>query len=108
MLIIRWLGQACFLLWTLTGPHLLIDPPSPQVSYHITIDGPQASAVVGPLHPRVILPMHYRTAALKPDLRAKLAPPDAFLAAMKGKAQVIRISARDLKLSPQTLPLRYQ
>lgn len=224
MLIIRWLGQACFLLWTLTGPHLLIDPPNPQVGYHIaahsiaadevfvshehpdhnyvaaaqgtphdrfvltgpldpvtatdyktsvagrfdnerifayhdnvqgkqrgpdtitvmqegglrvchlgdlgqfsltpeqikeigrvdvlmipvggffTIDGPQAAAVVGQLRPRVILPMHYRTAALNPDLRAKLAPPDAFLAAMKGKAAVVRVPARDLTLSPRTLP----
>lgn len=33
MLIIRWLGQACFLLSTLTGPHLLIDPPNPQTIY---------------------------------------------------------------------------
>jgi hypothetical protein len=48
--------------------------------------------------------MHYRTAALNPDLRAKLAPPDAFLAAMKGRAAVVRVSARDLKLSPGTLP----
>jgi len=220
MLIIRWLGQACFLLWTLTGPHLLIDPPNPQVGYHIaahsiaadevfvshqhpdhdyvaaakgspvvtgplyyriaedyktsvggrfdnerifayhddvqgkkrgtdtilllhegglrvchlgdlgqtaltpkqvqeigpvdvlmipvggffTLDGAQAAAIVGQLRPRVILPMHYWTAALNPDLRAKLAPPDAFLAAMRGRADVVRVSARDLKLSPQTLP----
>ena len=224
MLIIRWLGQACFLLSTLTGPHLLIDPPNPQVGYHIaahsiaadevfvshehsdhnyvaaakgrlregfdltspldhamaddyktsiggrfdnerifayhdnvqgklrgpdtilllhegglrvchpgdlgqlaltpkqvreigpvdvlmipvggfyTIDGPQAATIVGQLHPRVILPMHYQTAALNLDLRAKLAPPDAFLAAMRGKAAVVHVSARDLKLSPRTLP----
>jgi len=69
-----------------------------------TVDGPQAAAIVGQLHPRVILPMHYRTAALNPDLRAKLAPPEAFLTAMRGKAAVIRVSARDLTLSPQTLP----
>lgn len=95
MLIIRWLDQACFLLWTLTGPHLLIDPPNPQ-----------AAAIVGQLHPRVILPMHYRTAALNPDLRAKLAPPDAFLARRlpRGKASVVRVSARDLSRSPRTLP----
>jgi len=80
-----------------------------------TIDGPQAAAIVGQLRPRVILPMHYRTAALNPDLRAKLAPPDAFLAAMRGKASVVHVSARDLKLSPRMLPktptiylLRYQ
>lgn len=236
MLIIRWLGQACFLLSTLTGTHVLIDPPNPQVGYHIaahsipagivfvshkhpdhdyveassgavsiveplpvfegslaqagkavetaasspisrglqasnslhyerifayhdnaggkqrgpdtitvfqegglrvchlgdlgqlsltpaqvkgigrvdvlmvpiggffTIDGPQAAAIVSQIHPRVILPMHYQTAALNPDLRAKLAPPAAFLAAMRGKADVVHVSARDLILSPRTLP----
>ncbi len=221
--VIRWLGQACFLLTTGGGAHLLIDPPNPSVGYHIaahsipadlvfvshnhpdhdyveavhgmaeewgpilahgfsetgarterhhekvsyhrlaayhdnvhgakrgpdtitvletgglrvchlgdlgqlaltptqvkeigkvdvlmipvggffTIDGPQAAAIVGQLHPRVILPMHYRTAALNPDLRAKLSPPDAFLAAMRGKAAVVRVQARDLPLSPATLP----
>jgi len=80
-----------------------------------TIDGPQAAAIVGQLHPRVILPMHYATPALNPDLRSKLAPPDAFLAAMRGKAKIVRVKARDLTLSPETLPktptiylLRYQ
>ena len=221
-LVIRWLGQACFLLTTAGGTHALIDPPNPQVGYHVaahsipadivfvshnhpdhnyveaaqgkpeiveplaglcdtetsslsdgsdgykykrlsayhdnvqgakrgldtitvlrmgnlrvchlgdlgqfslmpaqvkaighvdilmipvggffTIDGPQAAAIVAELHPRVILPMHYRTPALNPDLRAKLAPPDAFLAAMRGKAQVVHVRARDLSLSPTTLP----
>ena len=69
-----------------------------------TIDGPQAAAIARQLRPRVILPMHYRTAALSPDLRAKLAPPDAFLAAMHSKAAVVHVSARDLKLSPGSLP----
>ena len=80
-----------------------------------TVDGPQAAALVAQLKPRVILPMHYGTAALSPQLRSKLAPPAAFLAAMQGRAQVVHVRARDLKLSPQTLPktptiylLRYQ
>jgi L-ascorbate metabolism protein UlaG (beta-lactamase superfamily) len=80
-----------------------------------TVDGPQAAALVDQLHPRVIIPMHYGTPALNADLRSKLATPVAFLAAMKGKAQVVTVKARDLKLSPATLPktptiylLRYQ
>ena len=225
MTIIRWLGQACFLITTLAGTHILIDPPHPQVGYHIvagtipaqvvfvshehpdhnfveaamdnptvvnplsqpgtangkvstprgnktevinyqrifayhdnvqgkqrgadtitvvqtgglrivhlgdlgqlaltpeqiheigrvdvlmipvggfyTIDGTQAAAIAAQLHPRVIIPMHYGTPALSADLRTKLAPPDAFLTAMAGKANVVRIRARDLRLSPKTLP----
>ena len=34
-LVIRWLGQACFLLTTIGGSHILIDPPHPEVGYHI-------------------------------------------------------------------------
>lgn len=233
-IVIRWLGQACFLLSTLTGTHILLDPPHPQVGYHIaahsipanivfvshehpdhnyvgaakgtlrevkplpksmryaegeyvsprpetllyrrvladhdnvhgakrgldtitvietdglrfchlgdlgqfsltptqvreigrvdvlmipvggfyTIDGTQAARIVGQLHPRVILPMHYRTPALNDDLQNKLASPTAFLTAMKGRARVVTVKARDLALSPQSLPrtptiylLRYQ
>lgn len=80
-----------------------------------TVDGPQAAALAQQLHARVIIPMHYGTPALSADLRAKLAPPDAFLAAMKGKAKIVTVHERDLKLSPATLPktttvyvLRYQ
>lgn len=80
-----------------------------------TVDGAQAAALVDELHPRVILPMHYGTPALNPDLRSKLASPRAFLTAMQGRAMVVRVRGRDLKLSPRTLPatptiylLRYQ
>ncbi len=80
-----------------------------------TVDGTQAAALVDQLKPRVIIPMHYRTAALNADLKGKLAPPTAFLTAMKGKADIVIARARDLKLSPKTLPktptiylLRYQ
>lgn len=246
MTVIRWLGQACFLLLTLGGAHVLIDPPAPQIGYHttarsipadlvlvshehsdhnyiqaaaptkraapkivsplplqpltplhykqgtysfgakalaadqvvftripayhdsvrgqergqdtltvietgglriahlgdigelaltpeqvsalgridvlmipvggfFTVDGAQAAALVDQLHPRVIIPMHYRTQALTPQLKTKLAPVDAFLTAMRGKANVVHADARDLQLSPATLPktptiyiLRYQ
>ncbi len=69
-----------------------------------TVDGSQAAALVDQLHPRVIIPMHYRTQALAPQLKTKLAPADVFLLAMRGKAKVVHVSARDLKLSPATLP----
>ena len=80
-----------------------------------TVDGNQAAALVQQLHPRVIIPMHYGTPALPPSLRSKLAPASVFLLAMRGKATVVHLKARDLKLSPATLPktptiylLRYQ
>jgi L-ascorbate metabolism protein UlaG (beta-lactamase superfamily) len=80
-----------------------------------TVNGPQAAALVAQLHPRVIIPMHDRTQALNPDLKGKLAPPAAFLSAMQGRARVVYVRARDLTLSPHTLPatptiyiLRYQ
>lgn len=80
-----------------------------------TVDGTQASALVAQLHPRVIIPMHYRTQALTPELKTKLAPVDVFLLAMRGKANVVHAKARDFALSPATLPktptiyvLRYQ
>jgi len=60
--------------------------------------------IVRELHPRVILPMHYGTPALTPDLRDKLAPADGFLAAMKGIAQVVTVKKRDLTLSVKSLP----
>ena len=80
-----------------------------------TVDGAQAAALVAQLKPRVIIPMHYRTQMLNADLKSKLHPRDEFLAAMQGRAQIIYAKARDLKLSPKTLPktptvyvLRYQ
>jgi len=85
------------------------------VGGYFTVDGNQAAALVAQLHPRVIIPMHYRTQASTHELKTKLAPADVFLLAMRGKANVVHVSARDLSLSPATLPktptiyiLRYQ
>ena len=69
-----------------------------------TVDGPQAAALAEQLKARVVIPMHYQTPALNADLKTKLAPPGAFLAAMKGHAAIVHVAARDLKLSPATLP----
>lgn len=80
-----------------------------------TVDGAEAAVLVDQLKPRVIIPMHYRTQMLSADLKSKLHTRDEFLSAMQGKAQVVYAKARDLKLSPKTLPktptvyvLRYQ
>ncbi len=85
------------------------------VGGYFTVDGSEAAALVAQLHPRVIIPMHYRTQAVASPLKTKLAPADVFLLAMRGKAKVVHVSARDLHLSPATLPktptiyiLRYQ
>ena len=69
-----------------------------------TIDGKQAAAIVGQLRPRVIIPMHYGTPALNPDLQKKLAPAMGFVTAMRGKAAVITVKERDFTISPATLP----
>ena len=69
-----------------------------------TIDGSEAAVIVAQLHPRVIIPMHYRTPALSPELQTKLHPVSEFLAAMEGKATVKTIATRDLSLSPKKLP----
>jgi L-ascorbate metabolism protein UlaG (beta-lactamase superfamily) len=34
--VIRWIGQACFIITTLSGMHILIDPPHPEVGYKIS------------------------------------------------------------------------
>jgi len=80
-----------------------------------TVDGSQAAKIVSQLRPRVIIPMHYGTPALPADLQSKLAPATPFLTAMRGKATVTTVKARDLTLSKATLPkktmiylLRYQ
>jgi L-ascorbate metabolism protein UlaG (beta-lactamase superfamily) len=69
-----------------------------------TIDGNQAVAIVRELKPKAIIPMHYGTPALNPDLQAKLAPATVFLAAMKTSAKEVTIKARDLDLTPGNLP----
>jgi len=69
-----------------------------------TIDGNQAAEIVRELKPRVILPMHNGTPALNPDLQSKLAPADVFIGAMKGKADIVRVTDRTLTLSVHSLP----
>jgi L-ascorbate metabolism protein UlaG (beta-lactamase superfamily) len=61
-----------------------------------TIDADAATKVVAQLRPRTtIIPMHYKTPALKPDL--PLAPVDAFLT---GKPKVRHVDGTELKVAP--------
>ena len=43
--VIRWIGQACFLITTISGMHILIDPPHPEVGYKITANSIDANMV---------------------------------------------------------------
>jgi L-ascorbate metabolism protein UlaG (beta-lactamase superfamily) len=71
-----------------------------------TIDGPQAAAIVAQVHPRVVIPIHYSTPVLMPDLQSKLATEAPFVDAMKPDADIVYEKDRDLVLTPQTLPKR--
>lgn len=44
-IIIRWLGQACYIVTLTNMSHVLIDPPHPQVGYAITADSLPADIV---------------------------------------------------------------
>lgn len=69
-----------------------------------TIDAHQAVPIIDQLHPRVIIPMHYRTPAVNPMLQARLHPISEFERAMAPHARIESISSRDLILSPEALP----
>lgn len=47
-----------------------------------TIDAPLACEIVSQIEPKVIIPMHYQVAGLKPDVFAKLAPVGEFVKAV--------------------------
>lgn len=69
-----------------------------------TIDARQAVPIIDQLHPRVIIPMHYRTPAVNAMLQARLHPIAEFEEAMAGHARIVPVSSRDLVLSPDSLP----
>jgi L-ascorbate metabolism protein UlaG (beta-lactamase superfamily) len=84
---LRWFGQSAFLLED-DGARVAIDP----VGDGTTVGGERAAAIVEELAPRLVVPMHYRTAAI--DF---LEPPDAFLAALPGW-QVDRLAEGELSV----------
>jgi L-ascorbate metabolism protein UlaG (beta-lactamase superfamily) len=70
------------------------------VGGYFTIDAAEATRIVSQLNPKVVLPMHYRTAATSPGL-SMLAPVDAFL---RGKPKVERLESNTLALTKEKLP----
>jgi L-ascorbate metabolism protein UlaG (beta-lactamase superfamily) len=59
-----------------------------------TIGGEGAAAIVHALRPRLVIPMHYRTAAI-----GFLDPPDEFLAAVGGRSKTV--DASEVELEPE-------
>jgi L-ascorbate metabolism protein UlaG (beta-lactamase superfamily) len=53
-----------------------------------TVDGKAATEVVNQLNPKIVIPMHYKTADLSPSLAGQLAPVDDFIQAMGNTATV--------------------
>jgi L-ascorbate metabolism protein UlaG (beta-lactamase superfamily) len=56
-----------------------------------TVDGKAATEVVNQLNPKVVIPMHYKTADLSPSLAGLLAPVDDFIKAMGNTATVSEV-----------------
>lgn len=78
------------------------------VGGHFTIDAAQAKQVCEQLHPRVIVPMHYRTAV---TASWPIAPVDDFISAMSMEAEtldLLRVTAGDLSCQPHLAILRPQ
>jgi len=73
-----------------------------------TIDGVQAAELVGLLNPKIIIPMHYQTEAL----RFRLQPLDGFLQEMAVEGVMpqtsLRITARTLPQETQVMILDYR
>jgi L-ascorbate metabolism protein UlaG (beta-lactamase superfamily) len=57
-----------------------------------TIDAKKAAEVVNQLNPKIVVPMHYKTANLSASLASALAPVDDFLKAMGDQATVVEAS----------------
>jgi L-ascorbate metabolism protein UlaG (beta-lactamase superfamily) len=56
-----------------------------------TVDGKAATEVVSQLNPKIVIPMHYKTADLSPSLAGQLAPVDDFIKAMGNTATVSEV-----------------
>lgn len=69
------------------------------VGGHFTIDGPQAARLVEQLHPRLVIPMHYKTKATASNL--PISDEQPFLKAVKVP---IKPGGKLLSLAPGQLP----
>lgn len=86
----------------LRGVDILMIP----VGGHYTIDARQAKQVCDALQPRIILPMHYRTAF---NAGWPIAPVDDFVKLLEGGAEelnVLRVVKEDLNCQPKVAILR--
>ena len=61
------------------------------VGGYYTVDGKAATEVVNQLNPKIVIPMHYKTADLSPSLAGVLAPVDDFIKAMGNTATVSEV-----------------
>jgi L-ascorbate metabolism protein UlaG (beta-lactamase superfamily) len=71
------------------------------VGGHFTIDASQATQVMESLHPKIVIPMHFRTPALTPSIHDVLAPPDDFVA---GKDKHPDFGKHTVTLNKDALP----
>ena len=67
-----------------------------------TVDGPQAVGIVEQLHPRIVIPIHYKTKALTIGLD----PPGPFFDALPDKYEVVRPTGNTLAVSTAGGPTR--
>lgn len=85
----------------LEGANILMIP----VGGFYTIDAATASEVVSQINPDIIIPMHYKTSGLAPDISSKLAEVGVFLTEM-GKEQITgqpKLTVTKDKLPPEPL-----
>lgn len=68
-----------------------------------TIDAKKAAEVVNQLNPKIIVPMHYKTADLAPSLASVLAPVDDFIKAMGDQVKVVQ-TGQTITIEKDKLP----
>lgn len=73
------------------------------VGGYYTIDGVVAAKVIGQLAPKVVIPMHYKTAGVSPSLAGLLTGVEPFSAAL-GSAARVEQGSNTLALQPSSLP----
>lgn len=74
------------------------------VGAYQTMTPKEAAAIVAQLHPKVIIPMSYRTQWVNSDLQEKMHPVDDFIIAMGSKAATMRGDNNVLSLQPDAMP----
>jgi len=73
------------------------------VGGYYTIDGKVAAEVVNQLNPKIVIPMHFKTADLSPSLAGVLAPVDDFIKAMGSTVTVSEVG-QTITLERSKLP----